>query len=189
MKPILLLGLAASTCFAQAQPTPAKPDPAKAGPEIIAEAFGKLTAALTEAIAKGGPENALEVCFERAPEIAAEVGETHGITLRRATTKPRNPKNAADDREKRILAAFGMALDQKQPPKPLTVTNPDGSAVLFAPIVIANPLCLQCHGNTEDDIAPLTLTAISKLYPDDKATNYQLGDLRGLWSVTFPAEK
>jgi hypothetical protein len=69
------------------------------------------------------------------------------------------------------------------------VTNPDGSTTFYAPIVIANPLCLQCHGTPEKDIAPATLEAIQKHYPKDQATGYQLGDLRGLWSVTFPANK
>jgi hypothetical protein len=29
------------------------------------------------------------------------------------------------------------------------------------------------------------LTAIRKLYPEDRATGYKTGDLRGAWAVTF----
>jgi Protein of unknown function (DUF3365) len=47
-------------------------------------------------------------------------------------------------------------------------------------------LCLQCHGAPERDIAPLTRTSIRKLYPDDKATDFKSGDLRGFCNVTFP---
>jgi hypothetical protein len=159
----------------------------KPGAEIIAEASAKLIAALTEAIAKDGPARAIGVCSERAPEIAAAVGKAHGVTMRRASDKPRNPKNAATDAEKVLLAAFAADLDKKQPLKPQSVPNPDQSTTLFAPIVISNPLCLRCHGAPDRDIAPLTLEAIRKNYPDDKATGYQSGDLRGLWSVTFPA--
>jgi hypothetical protein len=182
MKPHFLIGLATSACFAQA-----KPDPAKAGPEIIAEATTKLIAALTEAIAKDGTASAIGVCSERAPEIAAKVGKAHGVTLRRASEKPRNPKNAATDAEKIILSAFAADLAKHEPPKPQILPNPDKSTHWFAPIVISNPLCLQCHGAADRDIAQPTLSAIRKLYPNDKATDYKVGDLRGLWSITFPA--
>ncbi len=184
MKTLLLFGFSTSACFAQA-----KPGPAKAGPEIVAEASAKLIAALTAAIAKDGPASAIGVCSERAPEIAAEVGKAHGVTLRRASDKPRNTSNAATAAEKLLLAGFATSIEKKEPPKPQIVSIPDNSATFFAPIVISNPLCLQCHGTPDRDIAPATLTAIRKLYPDDKATGYKAGDLRGLWSITFPAGK
>lgn len=184
MKSLLLTPLMIASAFAQ-QPN----DPAAPGQKVIAEAFGKLTAELTAAIAKDGTAKAIDVCSVRAPQIATEVGKTHEVTLRRATTKPRNPKSAANDSEQAILTAFGLALTAKEAPKPQTVANPDGSTTFYAPIVIANPLCLQCHGTPEKDIARATLEAIQKHYPKDQATGYQLGDLRGLWSVTFPANK
>jgi hypothetical protein len=128
------------------------------------------------------------VCSEKAPQIAKEVAAHHGVTLCRATHKPRNPKNAADEVEKAALEAFGAALAKKEAPKAQIITNADGSRTFLAPIVLGNPLCLQCHGTPNQDIAPETLAAIQKLYPDDKATGFKLGDLRGLWRITFPAE-
>ena len=182
MRPLLLLGLATSAGFSQT-----RPDPTKVGPQIIAEASGKLITALTEAIAKDGTASAIRVCFERAPAIAVEVGKSHGVTLRRASEKPRNPKNTANEAEKILLATFAADIQKNETPKPQTKTHLDGTTTFFAPIVISNPLCLQCHGAPDRDIAPLTLTAIRKPYPDDKATGYKVGDLRGLWSVTFPS--
>ena len=164
-------------------------NPEGAGQRVIAEAFGRLSGALAEAIGKGGPAKALSVCNEQAPEITREVAAVHEVILRRATSQPRNPKNAADDVEKAVLATFAAALAKTEVPKPQTITNDDGSVSFFAPIVLANPLCLQCHGTPEKDVAPDTLAAIQKLYPDDKATGFKLGDLRGLWRVTFPPKK
>ncbi len=184
MKRFLLLPILTLAVFAQA-----KPDPAEAGPKIIAEAFAKLSGALGEAIGKSGPAGALSVCSERAPVIAKEVAAAHGVTLRRATHKPRNQQNAADDAEKAVLEVFAAALAKKEVPKPQTITNVDGSTSFLAPIVLGNPLCLQCHGTPNQDIAPETLAAIQKLYPDDKAIGFKLGDLRGLWRVTFPNSK
>lgn len=184
MKRFFLLPILTLAVFAQA-----KPDPAEAGPKIIAEAFAKLSGALAEAIGKSGPAGALSVCSEMAPQIAKEVATTHGVTLRRATTKPRNPKNAADNAEKAVLEVYAAALAKKEAPKPQVITNADGSRAFLAPIVLGNPLCLQCHGTPNQDIAPETLALIQKLYPDDKATGFKLGDLRGLWRVTFPNSK
>lgn len=184
MKRLLLTPIFALAVFAQT-----KPDPTVAGPKIIAEAFGKLSGTLAEAIAKEGPAKALSVCSETAPQIAKEVATAHGVTLRRATAKPSNPKNAADDAEKAVLEVFAAALAKKEAPKPQVTTNADGSTSFLAPIVLANPLCLQCHGTPNQDIAPETLAAIQKLYPDDKAIGFKLGDLRGLWRVTFHNSK
>jgi hypothetical protein len=183
MKHLLLLPLLSLAAFAQTTP-----DPAIEGPKITTEAFAKLSGALGEAMAKGGPASALSVCSEKAPQIAKEVAAAHGVTLRRATHKPRNPKNAADEVEKAALEAFGAALAKKEAPKAQIITNADGSRTFLAPIVLGIPLCLQCHGTPNQDIAPETFAAIQKLYPNDKATGFELGDLRGLWRITFPAE-
>jgi hypothetical protein len=184
MKRLLLMSFLSLAAFAQTTP-----DPAVEGPKITAEAFAKLSGALGEAIGKSGPAGALSVCSEMVPQIAKEVATTHGVTLRRATSKPRNPKNAADDAEKAVLEVFAAALAKKEAPKPQVIPNADGSTSFLASIVLGNPLCLQCHGTPTQDIAPETLAAIQKLYPDDKATGFKLGDLRGLWRVTFPNSK
>ena len=183
MKRLFLPLLFATTAFAE---TP--PDPAEAGPEIVAEAFGRLSGALAEAISRGGPESALPVCSEKAPAIAREVAERHGVTLRRATLRARNPKNRADDGERAVLESFAAALEKGEVPQPRVVGHADGSRSFYAPIVLQNALCLQCHGTPEKELAPATLEAIRKLYPDDEATGYSLGELRGLWKVTFPAD-
>lgn len=163
-------------------------DPAVEGPKVIAEAFGRLSGALAESIAKNGAAGSLSVCSEKAPQIAKEVAQVHGVTLRRATEKPRNPKNAADELEKSMLNAFAASLAQNDAPKPKVLTESDGRRAFFAPIVLGNPLCLQCHGKLGEDIKPETHEAILKLYPEDKATGFKIGDLRGLWRVTFSAE-
>ena len=41
-------------------------------------------------------------------------------------------------------------------------------------------LCLQCHGEA---IAPPVAEKISALYPDDKATGFREGDIRGAFVV------
>lgn len=161
------------------------PDPFVAGPKIVAEAFGELSAALGAALADGGADRALPVCRERAPEIATTVAGRHGVKLRRATLKPRNPQNAATEDERKVLAGFAAALAQGETPRPVVHSEADGRRTFFAPIVLANPLCLQCHGQPGSEVKEATQAALRVHYPDDRATGYKLGELRGLWRVTF----
>ena len=62
MKRIIALFLVVGTVSAQAPR-----DPSREGPAIVAEAFGRLSGALAEAMANGGPVGALPVCSEKAP--------------------------------------------------------------------------------------------------------------------------
>jgi hypothetical protein len=42
--------------------------------------------------------------------------------------------------------------------------------------------CLGCHGTVEN-IGPDVKTVLNNKYPDDKATGYQMDDLRGAVSI------
>lgn len=183
MKHLLIFSLLVPICLAHADA-----DAKKDAPAIIAEASKILITALTEAIADSGSVGAISVCSEKAPEIAAAVGNKHNVSLRRVTEKPRRPTNAASKSELEILSAFAADMENGKPPAPRTITNHD-SITFVAPIVIPGPLCLQCHGDPTDDISPETLAAIRKLYPNDKATGYKTGDLRGAWAVLFDSQQ
>ncbi|MFM7180505.1 MAG: DUF3365 domain-containing protein [Verrucomicrobiales bacterium] len=60
----------------------------------------------------------------------------------------------------------------------------EGQPVLrYAKAIPVDALCLTCHGK---EIAPPIAQKLRDLYPDDKATDYQVGDLRGIFSVVVP---
>jgi len=58
----------------------------------------------------------------------------------------------------------------------------DGAPMYMRAIRINMPLCLQCHG-MEEDLAPDVVEQLTKLYPDDTATGFSQGDLRGAFVV------
>ncbi len=58
----------------------------------------------------------------------------------------------------------------------------DGAPMYMRAIRINMPLCLQCHG-MEEDLAPDVIEQLTKLYPDDTATGFSQGDLRGAFVV------
>jgi hypothetical protein len=46
-------------------------------------------------------------------------------------------------------------------------------------------LCLVCHGET---LAPEIAAQIAAQYPEDQATGFADGDLRGVFWVEFPSD-
>jgi len=172
---ILAAALGSSMCVA------AEADRLADGKRITAEAFALLSKNLTEAIAKDGVPGAIGFCSEKALPLTASVN----ANLRRVSHKARNSTNKADAGELEILNAFRATMRAGKAPEPQLRKNADGSETFFAPIVLANPLCLKCHGAPGTDIDAETLTALRKLYPQDEATGFTLGELRGLWRVDF----
>jgi hypothetical protein len=155
------------------------------GRAVAGQAFALLSTNLARAIATGGITNALPYCSERAYPLTALVAASNQVTLQRLTHKPRNPTNRVSDAELEVLRGFQLALGRGEPPTPVVRALGTNLVSFYSPIVITNPLCLQCHGS-ELDIQPPVAALIRQLYPRDEATGFKLGDLRGAWRVDFP---
>jgi hypothetical protein len=161
------------------------PDRAAEG-RAIAQAFGaELKTALQAAVAEGGPLAGVGVCNEQAPRIAAAAAERSGAEVGRTTLRLRNPDNAPDAHQRQVLEAFAAAMAEgAQPPLERLDTLPDGRTRYMSAIVVQPP-CLACHGT---ELAPPIAAAIDARYPDDQARGYQPGELRGAFTITWPAE-
>ena len=155
------------------------------GKAITQEAFQLLSSNLKQALLRGGVSEALPYCSLQAGPLTRQVAKTNDVVLRRVSHEPRNPKNRADETEAALLKRFGKELADSKPPQPVVVRGDSGQAVYFAPIVLNNPLCLKCHGQPGTDIGAANLATIRELYPQDKATGFKLGELRGMWRVDF----
>jgi len=158
------------------------------GKAIAMETFSLLSSNLQMAIQQGGVSNALPFCSLAASPLTAGMASKHGVTLRRVTHKARNPADRANAVELVVLNQFtdALAAAPMNPPPPLVTNLSDGTATFFAPILLNNELCLKCHGEPEKDISPENLAVIQRLYPQDQATGFKLGELRGAWRIDFP---
>jgi hypothetical protein len=147
------------------------------GAEAVAPLKRGLLAALEEALARGGPEGAIDVCRVRAPEIAARASSP---TLRvgRTSDRLRNPANAPADWMRPILEAWRAAPGDRAA---RVVHLPEGRVGYAEPIVV-QPLCLACHG---ESLSPALREHLAARYPEDRATGYRAGELRGLIYVEF----
>lgn len=149
--------------------------------QVIVQQFaGQLKPALQAAMAEGGPVNAINVCAEKAPEIARRLSERSGWQIRRVSLKARNPNAVPDAWEKKVLELFDKAVVAGQSPQSLAHQEAINGQFRFMKAQGVEPLCLNCHGSNLADDVRQTLQA---LYPEDRATGYELGQIRGAISL------
>ncbi|MCX7729360.1 MAG: DUF3365 domain-containing protein [Bacteroidia bacterium] len=142
--------------------------------------YAGILARLNKALDEQGPYESVKYCNHYALHITDSLAKTFGIKAKRTSLKLRNPKNAPDSLEKTILEMYQQTMSKN----PIIISTKD-SVKFFTPIYIA-PICLHCHGIPNKDIPDVTLIALNQLYPNDQAKNYELYDIRGIWSITFP---
>lgn len=157
------------------------------GQEISQAAFQALSRNLQQAMKEGGVQNALEFCNVRAMPLTDSLASHYGIKLRRASHQPRNPGNRADSLEMETIKDYLQELEQGGELEPVTYTD-NNTITYHAPIRIPGQLCLNCHGKPGTDIAQSDIETIRKLYPEDEATGFEMGELRGIWSIQFPPD-
>ena len=66
----------------------------------------KLVEVLTAQIQQAGPESAIELCQQMAPQMAKEASVTSGWRVRRVSLRNRNPKAVPDAWERATLEDF-----------------------------------------------------------------------------------
>ena len=194
LSPIFLAGCSKSsesptppaTNVSRALPAEVQSTALQRGKAIAGETFSLLSSNLQSAIQQGGISNALPFCSLAASPLTAGMAAKYGVTLRRITHKPRNPADRADATELAILTHFETGLTDTNPPPPLVTNLTANTVTFFAPILLNNELCLKCHGEPGRDISPENLATIHRLYPQDEATGFKLGQLRGAWRIDFP---
>ena len=181
------LALALSAAEALAEEAPINPNVEEA--KGIVKAFAtQLQGELKTAIEEGGPIQAVGLCKERAPAIAAELSEKTGWQVKRTSLKTRNAElDMPDDWERQVLTAFeqrqAAGEDVQTMAKAEVVTTEAGKSFRFMKAVPTGEVCLACHGS---EINPEVAAALDEHYPNDQARGYSLGEIRGAFSLTKP---
>ena len=137
----------------------------------------QMVAALVESL-EGGPMNTIHVCREKAPQIAAALS-VDGVEMGRTSHRLRNPANAPQPWVEPLMRAY---VDDPELSEPRAVLLDDSRFGYVEPIRTIN-LCINCHGPAVEEEL---LAEIRTLYPEDQATGFRVGDLRGLFWVTMP---
>lgn len=180
----LLIGLTA---------LPALADPAvdrvAASRNAVKELQTTLVGELQAAMKAGGPTNAIEVCNTKASAIATELSNKNGLQIGRTSLKIRNPKNAPDAWETKVMKEFEARKAKGEDPAALEHSEvvTDGGKKTFRymkalPVAQGMP-CPVCHGV---ELKPEVRAKLQQLYPQDKATGFKVGDLRGAVTIKQP---
>lgn len=145
---------------------------------------GDLMSMLTRELARGGQTAAIAVCADSAQERTSR-HQRAGVAVRRIGTRVRNPGNAPDDVERQVLARFAATISAGRAPADTAFvarTSAGGMELRFLRPLRVQELCLGCHGPA-DQLSPEVRQILASRYPDDQATGYAVGDLRGAVSV------
>lgn len=186
---VLALALA-SPAVDTAEPSDAGPPAIEQGRALARQLGSELKAELGEALQRGGPVAAIDVCRFKAPEIAGRLAQESGAVVGRTALRVRNPANRPSDWQRRELERFAADLAAGRPVAGLeslaTVTTPEGVENRYLKAIVTEPLCVTCHGSS---LAPEVAAAIARDYPDDQATGFEPGQLRGAFSVVWRAAR
>ena len=134
----------------------------------------RLMGRVMEVANQEGFDAAVDVCHDEAGPLTDEVSEEFNVAIGRVSDRLRNPDNSGHD--------WVWSMIEEADGQPHYAANDDFRAV--KPIELADG-CVNCHGNT-DELAEGVPELLEERYPDDEATGYEVGDLRGWVWVEVP---
>ena len=145
-----------------------------------------LKGVLISQIQTNGVLKAVSVCSDTAQVLTNNFGIQKGVYIRRVSFKNRNGNNSPDDFEKKVLSKFEL-LHQNEELNSETehteiVQEGEFKYLRYLKPILVQAECLNCHGS-ENDIMPEVKQLIAQEYPNDKAVDYLIGDLRGAVSL------
>lgn len=145
-----------------------------------------LGQALQRAMQKDGVEGAVKTCNLKAMPLTQELSKKLGADIGRTALKIRNTQNSPDAWEKMQLENFLVRLEKGEPIGAMEAVSQDGKNFRYMKAIPMQAQCAACHGG---QVNPTLYRKIKALYPHDQATGFNVGDLRGAFTITIPISK
>ena len=157
------------------------------GRSISAFSLKAFTRELTNALNEGGVQHAVGYCNLRAMPLIDSLSGAYNVKIYRISEKYRNKVNMPGQLDITVLKAYQKQLDNGEELQPhLEVT--ENEVIFYSPIILLNPICLNCHGEPGSTMTAENHSFIKSKYPEDLAFGYKLGDLRGVWKIVMSPE-
>lgn len=186
---LVALGGAAGAWPARAEePTERRVESALAEARVAAKELSEaIRGLLVQELKTGGLEGAVAVCSTKAQARTAEYQRVFKNDIRRVSLRRRNPANEPDAYERRVLESFDRLPAAARPVAEHweLVREGGGEALRYLKPLVANAMCLTCHGE-KAKIPPAVQAVLAREYPDDHATGFSVGAVRGAVSVRIP---
>ena len=184
---ILLLSIALVSCGEDSNLTDEQIEKYTVEGKKIAQAsFKALNGNLKKAMKAGGVANAVGFCNAKALPLTDSLSTQQGAIIKRTSLKLRNPANAPDSLEAKMLDMYLIMSQMRKPIMiPKILEKNEDEIQFFAPIMIKNETCLKCHGVIGQNMKAEDYAIIKQLYPKDEAFDYRMEKFRGMWSITL----
>ncbi|MDG1123040.1 MAG: DUF3365 domain-containing protein [Glaciecola sp.] len=155
--------------------------------QLITQRFGgTLKPKLKAAIQSGGLVHAVDICAVEAPVIAQSLSSKTGWEVQRVSLQPRNTETATpDEHERTTLVWFAEQQANQSEAGMLKSSQIVNNTYRYMQAQPVEGVCLNCHGTNID---PAVQSIIESKYPSDMATGYQLGQIRGAFSLAKSLE-
>jgi hypothetical protein len=158
------------------KPSLSEPSLSDMGAQILLPFKHQLQQALKAGMADS-PVAAVNICHLQAPVIAQSFS-TKNIRVGRSSHKLRNPDYAPAPWMSGVINNY---LDVPEDQQAVALRLEDGR-IGYAEPILTRAVCLTCHG---ENIAPKVKAQLAELYPDDRATGFHVGELRGIFWAEF----
>ncbi|WKK66137.1 Tll0287-like domain-containing protein [Lutimonas zeaxanthinifaciens] len=155
------------------------------GNQIVQKTAEELSGNLMSKMKEGGIPLAVEYCNTAALPLTSKVSEAEKVTIKRTSLKTRNSLNEPNEEELKVLKKYTSQLKKDVSPEAIVEIDHSGKPHYYAPILVEKK-CLMCHGTIGKELSKQADSVIKSFYPNDLATGFSDGDLRGIWSISFP---
>ena len=146
---------------------------------LLKETAKQYKNTLLQGLQHNNLKKALKYCNKEVEQLVSKDNEK-GFAIKRVSLRARNKNNYPNLYEKEILEKFNklsftdnkdLALEHSD-----IIKDENNNKFVYIKAIRIKEVCLNCHGsNINDDLKK----EIQKLYPEDKAINYKLNDIRG----------
>lgn len=156
------------------------------GNELAGSSQTALSEKLAASIKENGIPGSIKFCRTVALPLTDSVGMANQVSIKRTSAKLRNPENRPNALEGQLLEAYQYSFEhQLEMREEVQALNGTNSVLFTKPILLKNPVCLNCHGEIGNTLLDENNKLLKSLYPADSATGYKLNDFRGMWSITI----
>lgn len=156
------------------------------GKALIQQFAGTLKGELVGAMKAEGAPHAISVCNVQAPEIANKISVGSGWSIARSSHLLRNPDNAPDAYTAAAIDTFLEREANGEMAKDMVmagiIDNAGQREFRMVKAIPTGEVCVTCHG--AGDVPEAVTARLAKLYPDDQARGFSVGDMRGVFTLT-----
>lgn len=154
---------------------------------VATQIVGQIRGDLVRELDRTGPVRAVTVCKYSVPEITSSISRQTGMRVTRVALRARNRSLGEPDVwEQRVLLDFENRVARGEKADNLEfheiVDEPAGRAFRYMKALPMSQPCLLCHGPSSQ-LSDGVKALLTIEYPNDKAVDYTIGQVRGAVSV------